>query len=1103
MSNLEHIPSRDSLESNLDTNPQKNPELIQSFNTQKLLRVIDPTSYYWSQNGVTCFIAEGQKKSITTRNIESNSKCNLALLNGNQIAKMANMQLATVLPNEDVIRVASNNSGNQIVMVLDGISTSGRSAIFTNRFADLLVNALKDKKVNEGYDLYESVFDTVTSMQSDINSNDIQINGGCTLALAVQLEKNRWAWFSIGDPKVFLQSEDDTSVKLNIEQVTSGGINARLTYRQIMGTVNNRNYGEVTLKPGDNLWLASDGVRFLAPKICKRMDNSDEALVQYNQEQAEQDQIIFSRLRDHHDDVFKKVYKEDRIKDNISYAKISEPRTLSNSLFSYPELEISTADYNALHSIQSNIGLKLNVSIDFETAALSLNLSDYNIGLETYLPSIINQLFTQLKSKVAETKNPFVQQRLVDDFNREVLALPITLNSQEVGFYSYDFYNQLNLQVSNFITDEILRNQFYAYAWEHGNDGQKLSQWILKNLKSYDRNIYEFLFVIAGVLFQKYPIKSSLLDTLQKYNIDSFSDVLKPDNLIFLFKNLSSNELSELINSLKKYGLYNTYWQLLTDKCFLLNYVKDLDVNAIYNESHKVIELRTKLWQVLCDNDCSDFDFKFNLWHLFPLTDFDLTRFDNKIQQNLLKIYSTQVDRMSYSNLMILVEKFGFDNFDVDAQNNITDVFITENLSSSIDRSEAVDFNGTIKFNSDTKHIQIFEDGVDVTGRTYQRTPELVYLDNYINNHDVNSQLVQFMLNREVRYLITPNQERVQTQIFDSNAPASAQVEEKKGNIFSRTWSKFGFGKKQTVENLEIHTDSLKVDELTSDSNPIEQPVQKNVFARAINRFGFGKKQTTESASNHDVDEGSKSSVWYSKFLQKRTVAVLSTLVVMGGAASWYYLFKEPLPDVEMLQASIKAKTQLLDTQTTQSLQDLIAIFKAKGASVMEVLTEYISSDQIATQIDSTQELISSTINSLTKVDNGANVNIDSILRAFGTDNLFTGTHVELSERLSDIYEVSQSGLSELTSDYISDNSFSATVETVNDKLLARTKDGMRVYENGRTVGLRPGASMNFTGDSKLMQVMIDGKQAMIKYFEATDGNYYAGTFLEKINTGV
>jgi hypothetical protein len=1103
MSNLEHIPSRDSLESNLDTNPNINPELIQSFNTQNLLREIDPTSYFWSQNGVTCFIAEGQKKSITTRNIESNSKCNLALLNGNQIAKMANMQLATVLPNEDVIRVASNNAGNQIVMVLDGISTSSRSAIFTNKFADLLVNALKDKDVNNGHDLYVSVYETVTFMESDLNSNDIQINGGCTLALAVQLEPNRWAWFAIGDPKVFLQREDDTSVKLNIEQVTTNGINAGLTYGQIMGTCDNKNYGQVTLQPGDNLWLASDGVRFLAPKICKRKDDSDEALVQYNQEQAEQDQIIFSRLRDHHDDVFKKVYKEDRIKDNISYAKISEPRTLSNSLFSYPELEISTTEYKQLHSIQSHIGLKLNVSINLSNSELSLNLSDYNIGLGTYLPSIINQLFTQLQSKVAETQNPFVQQRLVDDFNRKVLALPITLNSQEVGFYSYDFYNKLNSQVSDFIPNETLRNKFYAYAWEHGNDGKKVSQWILQNLKSFDKKMYEFLFVIAGVLFQKYPIESSLLDTLNNYNIASFSDVLKPENLSFLFKTLNSNELKELINLLKQYGLYNTYCQLLTDKDFLLNYVKDLDVNAIYNESHKVIELRTKLWQVLCDNDCSDFDFKFNLWDLYALTNFKLSHFDIKIQKNLLKVYSKQVDRMSYSNLMILVDKFGFENFDVDAKNKITDVFISRNLPDNIDRSEAVDFNGNITFNSDTKQIHIFEDGVDVTGIKYQYRSDLVRLRNFIEDHDVNSQLVQFMLNKEAKYLIKLHQERVQTQIFDSNAPASAQVKETKGNIFSRTWSKFGFGKKQTVEHVETLSNNLKVDELVIDSNSIEQPIKKTIVARTLNRFGFGKKQTTESASNHDVDEVSKSSVWYSKFLQKRTVAVLSTLVVMGGAASWYYLFKEPLPDVEMLQASIKAKTQLLDTQTTQSLQDLIAIFKAKGASVMEVLTEYISSDQIATQIDSTQELISSTINSLTKVDNGANVNIDSILSAFGTDNLFTGTHVELSERLSDIYEVSQSGLSELTSDYISDNSFSATVETVNDKLLARTEDGMRVYENGRTVGLRPGASMNFTGDSKLMQVMIDGKQAMIKYFEATDGNYYAGTFLEKINTGV
>ena len=88
------------MEASVDINPKINPELIQLFETQKFLRTIDPTSYFWLQNGVTCFIAEGQKKVDTARQIEHNSKCNLTLLNGQQIQQMAKHQLESVLPNE-------------------------------------------------------------------------------------------------------------------------------------------------------------------------------------------------------------------------------------------------------------------------------------------------------------------------------------------------------------------------------------------------------------------------------------------------------------------------------------------------------------------------------------------------------------------------------------------------------------------------------------------------------------------------------------------------------------------------------------------------------------------------------------------------------------------------------------------------------------------------------------------------------------------------------------------------------------------------------------------------------------------------------------------
>jgi len=104
---------------------------------------------------------------------------------------------------------------------------------------------------------------------------------------------------------------------------------------------------------------------------------------------------------------------------------------------------------------------------------------------------------------------------------------------------------------------------------------------------------------------------------------------------------------------------------------------------------------------------------------------------------------------------------------------------------------------------------------------------------------------------------------------------------------------------------------------------------------------------------------------------------------------------------------------------------------------------------------------------------------------------------------LSDIYDNTREGIQMAVSENNNLGRFSAEVFTDKGRLLARNELGELVRSGSRIVGQKSGSTLEFDGTSKLFRVMIDGQEAIIKYFKATNGNYYAGTHLTIIPTGV
>ncbi len=1108
----------------------------------------------------------------------------ITLLNANGNKSPRN-PLEQIIPNEDKVNSFKTLDGHKVVVVMDGISQSNKSSVFVSLFLDRLKQKFSESHVNTSLELITIINSVLISFnnQGPYKRNQVDIldqshSSGATCALALQVDANEWIYFSIGDAIVAKQNENGQIQKLNLEQIHSGsvinsflqpGVEISLEHtdkRNPTQHIDSQNLGTVILEEGESLLLASDGINYIAEEpveiIRLKRDYSNipewrESSASYIKDKANQDAHVFGSLIANAPEAMKEVYSRG-MKDNVSYAQVRKQENSENRLIT-PDLCVSAHEIAALRLDQDVSGVKVRLVMNKDGQIVVQSQTKFADFID--LPDSFNQLLESFKTQVSQfADSRFTQVMLLNKFNNELLNLPIipVLKSEheQVESTKDTLINTLkqNLQITNdhLLSEnpniDVFYDELLKCIYSKGFTSKNLSDFLAKSLSPEflsDKNklaaIFEFAQLTCDIIFVPDDIAAFA-------QVSNFEDLLISDNLLNVVLNgdmteslatfVNNNNLSEsftsaFINiSISKFAKLNSsQWGALVvncsrilngfdktvtgsdvnntirDLCYILfdanNQVPDSFVVFLNKNFKHFVKRQENIDFLLANTNKLDLEQLHRVCLSASLTE------DNKKYVIDRLLVEGSVD--PYSCFYKILNKLGFNNLSTENQlsilnlNNIdlTDIenlfanisnykdpvraliykqFLNLDLTCDQDDQEYQTCNElgvNLKWSNETKKIVFILNGEDVTDKYFPRqllskVENILRTSNNLDSALINSLLIDVSKVAKLKI----NEEKVGTQLFSTS-------------LFSRLTS-FGSNSSAVVEeNPETPQETHK----------------PGFFSNIKSRL----KATSEAV-----------------FTRKR-LAILTPLLMVGGAAAWYMIFKENMPDVDVIRTVLTnnsvatpiGNTTLEVSQVSEQIatsnQNIFELLKFANISVtdmLEVFNQKVSAvlqtplSVLQTPIANASGVVDSVVQELPLANSGLDVVVDSLVQSFD------GTHVELTSNmidgdvnmipsLSDIYDNTREGIQMAVSENSNLGGFSAEVVTDKGRLLARNELGELVRSGSRIVGEKSGSMLEFDGTSKLFRVMIDGQEAIIKYFKASNGNYYAGTHLTIVPTGV
>ena len=1119
----------DNIEENLESNSEilevEEPISVEKTNSTELIN-----NYEGRLNG----LSDLDDTTFYQEEIEEDYAISLFHAKGH---KPTRNPLEVVIPNEDKLDYFHTADGKRVVIVLDGMSQSNRSSIFVTNFLDKLKNYISQTTLSSIDDLI-SYINTVL-LECGV-AEHYRETPGATCAMVVESTDDNWFYFSVGDAIIGKKHVDGTYEKLNHEQITVGGsitswlqpgvpVSKTKSEEELSTSfINSKNIGRVSLNEGESLFLASDGVNYLSDEPLIASNYAD--FIHYFQHKDKQDKEVFYKINKDPVNAYKTPYENQNMKDNVSHAIVSKSKRQDSILLS-PELSLDHDLVSSLRLSQSTIGVSVKVVINFDG---SLDLITSNLFDESLvLPFEFYSLLENLEQQVAQyPKNPFARTMLINKFNNQILNLPIipvvkselAFTRKKLSELHQSLIDQITFSEDNLKNHDSLANfvlDFSNNLLQDKPNSVAISYWLQKNLNQINEDQLAPLFQFSSVLSDSlvYPIPDILSDNFKIY---SFEDLLISERIIdILLDTDASYELSAFVN---KYYLQESITTAFKNIDLLtFSKLSSRQWNSLIVNCSRVINswdspiTRTSIDQVLQDMIFDMFSAKKDVpleflqfltkhfKHFFNKEqnlDFLLTHI-TKFDYDVLSLIVNNLELSSYNKTRIakilvtlplnhsvfynLLESLDFYKFEKDFQLEILSIeYFDVNLLNNLENEFAgldidvrkkitdryfeitlqdderqnvtcTELELVVSYDENLKKIKLInKDGLDVTykyhlGLTLEDLERRLKVLPFVINPLFLSNL---LLRAQDKAQLRLDESKVSTKLFKARLfsgmrRTSGEENASKGNLISRVWSRIKTGKADKTNE-------------TTDSKP---------------RLS-----------------------WFQDRFNMKVASVLTPLVVCGGAALYYYLMKEPLPDPEFVQAAVKLKTQSVLSHTSsnifpgfETMSDLFdnSISQLKESANLFLNNAFAEVSQLPIGLEN-----------MPMANGGADVVVDTLL-----ETSFSGEHLDLTKLdncLSDIYQNTQAGLEMAQSEFVNLSSFTAEVITENQRLLARDENGNVIRLAGKVLGANSGSYLEFNGEYKLFKVMIEGQEAIIKYFKSsTDGNYYAGTYLAKLPLGI
>jgi len=1109
--------------------------LIQDFSKRyNTLKEIDETSFYQEEIdedfSVSLFHAKGHKKSRSL--------------------------LEVVLPNEDKVSYFKTKDGKRVAILLDGISQSNRSSIFVSQFLDKLKEILINNSVSSEEELIAYINNVLCTFSQEHSST----SPGSTCAMALEKDENRWIYLAIGDAIIGKKSADGNYIKLNHEQVTSGNgvtsflqpgveISTEQDEEQKTRHLQKSNVGIVEVNDGDSLFLASDGVNYLVenPVEVVSGDSFYTSLIAYHEAKPKQDEQVFEAISSDSVSAIENVYQNDRMIDNVSSIVIKK-QSKRDSILSSPDVEYDAGELSAFRLKQSNTGIYTQLKIN-QDGELIITHKNYFPGFIT-LSEEFNVLFKKFKKQFDNLpNNRFTRSMFVMKFNNDVLNLPILPQVKtETSFtdsHSQLLINQMiqdsNLDPNQFKNHDSVSDfvsSFSSFVLKTKPNSISVSDWLKDNSYISDSKQLSRLFQFASLFSDPsvYPIPDIIDD---KYSISSFEDLLISDKIInMLLDEESSNALSDFV---EEYSLQES----------LTIAFQNVDLSVFAS-------LTVKNWKSLTVN-CSKM---INGWNSKITKDsinsilenliYDLFEAGNDVPKEFIQFLTTHLDNfvtrpknvefllthkdLSLDELNLIVRKNNLTDKNKDlVANRLSSVSMIDPYSQFYNILNKIEFS-TLSLSAQKKILSSngldfdFINGINDNFEFFEKEIKDLIIQTYFG-FNLNIDFEEYSTCDDLGISLQYNLELKKLILIDSTGNDVSNKYFLRSSLSQLESNLKSFSGKLNQDYLDyLLLKAADVGQLKVDESQVATTFFKVSLFGGLKRVKNPEAEERPSLwsrvksnlfkTNKSQDRPEKPSL-LATFFNKKTVSVLTPLLILGGAALYYSLLKEPMPDPELIQSAVKLKTQsllagpnALSYINSFDIYGLLDVIPEKINEISNLFSQKVHAVTLDAPLDNNVSFVKQVLRQSISLDNlpiansGVDVLVDSIV-----DN-YDGGHVELTAdfidglvngvpSMSDIYDNTQEGIRSALMDYNDIESFSAEVVTDKGRLLARNNVGDLIFEGKRSLGHRSGTILEFDGTSKLFKVMIEGQEAIIKYFRAVDGNYYAGTHITHIPTGV